>query len=153
MPPLHWHDLGFRPPVPPPCRFAWPFVRRLGYPRLWAGCQVPGPVIIGFFIPIYCNHKYHPTQAKTNKGMASCIHLADGRRLPGGPRATSCVLRALLYCTSLLPDLPLRPPAFPPLALSLASPSFTAWLPRPSVLPLEFPLIPLYRGRLLVILV
>jgi hypothetical protein len=30
MPPLHWHDLGFRP-GPPPCRFlAWPFTRRFG---------------------------------------------------------------------------------------------------------------------------
>jgi hypothetical protein len=37
MPPLHWHDLGFRP-GPPPCRVAWPCVRRLGYPRPW-GCQ------------------------------------------------------------------------------------------------------------------
>jgi hypothetical protein len=26
---VHWHDLGFRP-GPPPCRFAWPFSRRLG---------------------------------------------------------------------------------------------------------------------------
>jgi hypothetical protein len=68
--------------------------------------------------------------------------------LPEAPRAASCVLRALLFCTSLLPNLILRPPTFSPLTLSLTSPSLTSLLPRPSVLPLEFPLIPFHRGRL-----
>jgi hypothetical protein len=34
---VHWHPLGFRPKVMPPCRFAWPFSRRLGYILPW-GC-------------------------------------------------------------------------------------------------------------------
>ena len=51
MPPLHCHVLGFRP-VPPQCRFAWPFVRRFG---ISSPVGLSSPVIIAFFIPLCCN--------------------------------------------------------------------------------------------------
>jgi hypothetical protein len=87
--------------------------------------------------------------------MTSCINFskwpAVSRR---SPRCELRASRAAAVLPSLLPNLPLRPPTLSHLALSL-------WLPRrlprpcchvrPSVLPLKYPLIPLYRGRLLVV--
>jgi hypothetical protein len=58
--------------------------------------------------------------------MTSCIHFSGC--------AASCVPRPLLRLHLLLPNLPLRPPAFSHLTHSLASPSSSAaLLPRPSV--------------------
>jgi hypothetical protein len=95
---------------------------------------VPAPVSNQLFYPISRWRLSHgpcwPADLPKIKphffSMTSCINFSGC--------AARCVPRALLHLQLLLPDLPLRSPAFSPLTHSLAFPSSSAaLLPRPSV--------------------
>jgi hypothetical protein len=107
MPTLHCHVLGFRP-VPPQCRFAWPFVRRFG---ISSPVGLSSPVMVVFFILLCCNPvpwgggpcsaccyflMYAATATAHQLHIAACMTCM--RRAPFAVRASSPLGWCSLFC-------------------------------------------------------
>jgi hypothetical protein len=88
MPPLHWHDLRFRP-GPPTCRFAWPIARPFGL-FLPAGCCPLFFVLRSVHGPFMSTGYYRPAAVR----RGSVRHLGYIR--PWG--AAPCVISVLSVC-------------------------------------------------------